>query len=141
MALKQISVFVENKLGRLAEITTLLEENGINIRAVCISDTTDYGILRLIVDNPEKAETTLRNNSYTVSITNVLGIAIEDVPGGFAKAVRALSNAEISLEYAYHFTSPYTGKASVIVRVEDNEKGTEALKNAGITLLEQSDII
>lgn len=141
MALKQISIFVENKLGRLAEITTFLEENGIDIRAISISDTADYGILRLIVDNPEKAETALRDNGFTVSITNVLGVGIEDVPGGFAKAVRALSEAEISLEYAYAFVTPEKGKASVIVRVEDNDKGVDALKNAGITLLEQSDII
>lgn len=141
MALNQISIFVENQLGRLAEITTFLEENGIDIRAVSIADTTDYGILRLIVNDPEKAESALRNNGFTVSITKVLGIGIEDVPGGFAKAVRALSEAQISLEYAYAFVTPEKGKASVILRVEDNDKGAEALKNAGIVLLEQSDIV
>lgn len=140
MAIRQISIFVENKPGRLAKITSLLAENSIDIRALSIADTTDYGILRLIVSDPEKAEKALKDAKMTVSITNVLGIGIPDVPGGFSIAIKTLADAGISVEYAYAFITPDAGKAYVIIRVEDNETATKVLKDADITVIEQDEI-
>ncbi|MBQ7047002.1 MAG: ACT domain-containing protein [Oscillospiraceae bacterium] len=140
MAINQISVFVENRPGRLADITSVLAENSIDIRALSIADTTDYGILRLIVDNPESALAVLKKEGMTASSTQVLGIAIPDEPGGFAKAIRVLAQAGISVEYAYAFITPDVGNAYVIIRVEDNDKASEVLLSSGISLLNQSEI-
>ena len=140
MAISQISVFVENRPGRLADITAVLAENGIDIRALSIADTSDYGILRLIVNNPDDAVSVLKKEGMTASATQVLGIAIPDEPGGFAKAIRVLADADISVEYAYAFITPNIGKAYVIIRVENNEKATAALTRAGIELIDQAEI-
>jgi len=140
MSIKQLSIFVENKPGRLASITDLLAENGVDIRALSIADTTDYGILRLIVSDPEKAESSLKNAHMTVSITNVLAVGIPDIPGGFAKAIKVLSDEGIGVEYAYAFITPKAGKAYVIMRVEDNEKAAGILENAGIETISQEEI-
>lgn len=140
MPIKQISIFVENKPGRLADITAMLAKKNIDIRALSIADTTDYGILRLIVSNPEKAVEAIRNEGMTVSATNVLGIAIPDVPGGFAKAISILAEKDISVEYAYAFITPEVGQAYIIIRVADNDLASGVLTQAGIKLIEQADI-
>jgi len=140
MAIKQISVFVENRAGRLADITGLLAQNSIDIRALSIADTTDYGILRLIVDAPDKAVDVLKGSGLTVSATEVLGIEVPDTPGGFASAIRVLSDRGISVEYAYAFITPDVGKAHVIVRVENNAHAEEALKSGGIKIISQEEI-
>ena len=140
MAISQISVFVENRPGRLADITAVLAENGIDIRALSIADTSDYGILRLIVNNPDDAVLVLKKEGMTASATQVLGIAIPDEPGGFAKAIRVLADADISVEYAYAFITPNIGKAYVIIRVENKEKAAAALTRAGIELIDQAEI-
>ena len=140
MAIKQISIFVENKPGRLAKITSILAENSVDIRALSIADTTDYGILRLIVNDPEKAEKILKQEKITVSITNVLGIGIEDVPGGFSFAIKTLADSGISVEYAYAFITPDAGKAYVIIRVDDNDAATKVLKQADIRVIDQNEI-
>lgn len=140
MPIKQISVFVENKAGRLADITAVLEKSGVDIRALSVADTTNYGILRLIVSDPDKAETALKDAGVTVSITTVLGIGIPDVPGGFSRAVRVLSDAGISVEYAYAFITPRVGTAYVIIRVEDNDRAAQILRDKGITLIDQNEI-
>lgn len=140
MTINQISVFVENRPGRLADITSVLANNGVDIRALSIADTTDYGILRLIVNDPEAALKVLKQEGMTASSTQVLGIAIPDEPGGFAKAIRILADAGVSVEYAYAFITPNVGNAYVIIRVENNEKAAGVLTGAGITLLDQADI-
>ncbi|MDR0315017.1 MAG: hypothetical protein LBH71_03575 [Oscillospiraceae bacterium] len=136
MAIKQISIFVENKQGRLAQITALLEQNGIDIRALSLADTTDYGILRLIVSDPDTAYEALKEEKLTVSVTKVLGIAIPDRPGGFSRAIKVLSDAGISVEYTYAFITPQGGKAFVILRVEDNDAAADVLNRAGITVID-----
>ena len=103
MAIKQISVFVENKPGRLADITGFLADGGISIRAFSIADTTDFGILRLIVSDTDKAAKVLKEHGVAVSITEVVGISIPDVTGAFAKVVKLLSDAGENVEYAYAF--------------------------------------
>ena len=140
MQIKQLSIFVENKEGRLAEITQILAENEVDIRALSLADTTDFGILRIIVNNPDVAVKALRDKGMTVSLTNVIAIGIADKPGGFAQAVKVLSGADISIEYLYAFVSRSGSTAYVILRVENNEKAIEVLKNSGFTILTQSDI-
>ena len=140
MAISQISVFVENRPGRLADITAVLAKSSIDIRALSVADTSDYGILRLIVNDPKSAVDALRSEGMTASATQVLGIIIPDEPGGLARAIKVLSDAQISVEYAYAFITPSVGNAYVIIRVEDNDKASEILKGARIELIEQDDI-
>lgn len=140
MAISQISVFVENRPGRLADITAVLAKSSIDIRALSVADTSDYGILRLIVNAPKSAVEALRSEGMTASATQVLGIIIPDEPGGLARAIKVLSDAQISVEYAYAFITPSVGNAYVIIRVEDNDKASEILKGARIELIEQDDI-
>lgn len=142
MAIEQISVFVENKHGRLAQITSILGENGVDIQALSIADTTDYGILRLIVNDPKKAEKVLKEAKYTVSITKVLGIALTNKPGAFATVIKALSDAGISLEYAYAFITPKSvGEAYVIIRVENNDEAAKVLNDKNIKIICQKDLV
>lgn len=140
MIIKQISIFVENKKGRLAQVTKILGENDIDIRALCIADTKDFGILRIIVSDPEKAVKTLKEAEFTVAITNVIAIGIKDAPGGLSEAMQVLLANHISVEYMYAFISRDVNMASVILRVEDNDKAIETLSNSGFTILSTNDI-
>lgn len=133
---KQISVFVENKSGRLAEVTRLLGENNIDISALSIADTTDFGILRLIVNKPEEAERILRENELTVNITEVIAIAIEDKPGSLARALRVLDNSQIGIEYMYAFVGKTTDEAFVILRTENSQKAIDVLVKHSIRVLD-----
>lgn len=135
MLIKQLSVFVENRTGRLSEITEILAKHNIDIRAFSIADTADYGILRLIVNQPEKAVEALKASSITVSLTNVIAVEIPDKPGGLYRAIGILTDADVSIEYMYAFVSPRDGMAYVILRVEDYEKASEVLTEKGIRLL------
>jgi len=140
MVIKQLSVFVENKLGRMAEITGIIGDANVDIRALSIADTSDFGILRLIVDKPEEALLALKENGITVSLTDVIAVGIEDKPGAFAKVVKIMSDAKISIEYMYAFISRSDDQAFVIMRVEDPVKGVAALKSHGVQLLCREDI-
>lgn len=131
MLVKQISVFVENSKGRLAEITGVLADNHVNIYALSIADTTQFGILRIITEDPKAAESALKAAGFTVSITDVLSLEIDDRPGGLANALRVLSENEIAVEYAYAYISHTVDKARVVVRVEDIAKASEILNKAG----------
>ena len=138
MIIKQISIFVENKAGRLAEITEAIAAAGIDIRALSIADTTDFGILRLIVDKPEAAALTLKEAGLTVSITNVIAVGIDDTPGSFSVPMRILADAGIDVEYMYAFISRDTQKAYVILRVADNDIAARVLLDKGVTLLDEN---
>ena len=131
MLVKQISVFVENSKGRLAEITGVLADSRVNIYALSIADTTQFGILRIITEDPKAAQAALKDAGFTVSITDVLSLEIDDRPGGLATALKVLSENEIAVEYAYAYISHTVDKARVVVRVEDNEKASRILKEAG----------
>lgn len=141
MAIRQISVFVENKPGRLAEITGFLAEGGVSIRAFSIADTTDFGILRLIVSDTQKAAEVLKTAGVAVSITEVVGISIPDITGAFAKVVKVLADAGENVEYAYAFLTPEAGHAYVIVRVDDNAVATAVLQENGITVIDEDSIL
>lgn len=140
MQIQQLSIFVENKSGRLAEITEALGGAGVDIRAISIADTSDFGILRLIVNKPQEAVAALKEAGLTVTLTNVIAIGITDEPGEFAKAMRVLADHKIGVEYMYAFISRDKGKAYVILRVENSEKAVEALTDGGIEILTAEEI-
>ncbi len=137
MNIKQISVFVENKKGRLAEITEALAKAKVDIRALSIADTTDFGILRLIVDKPDEAAAALKELGVTVSITNVIAIGIEDAPGAFSVPMRLLADAGIDVEYMYAFITRKSERAYVILRVNDNDIAAKILVDKGVELLDE----
>ena len=141
MSVKQISVFLENKSGQLADVSSVLAENGMNLRALSIADTKDYGILRVIVPDADSALSVLRDAGYTCKITNVLAVEIDDSPGGMARALAVLSEAGISVEYAYAFISHKAGYAHMILRVSEIEKTVEALAKAQIRTLEMDELL
>ena len=140
MKIQQLSIFVENKSGRLAEITEVLAAAGIDIRAISVADTNDFGILRLIVDKPTEAVEALKQAGLTVSLTSVIAMGIDDKPGEFSKAMRILADSAIGVEYMYAFISRDRGKAYVILRVEDSEKAIDVLMRNNIKILTSKEI-
>lgn len=140
MKVKQISVFLENKSGRLAAVTKLLAEKKINIRALSIADTTDFGILRLIVDKPDEANTFIKENGFTVSMTEVIAVEMPDEPGGLANILATMQEEGINLEYLYAFISTGSTNAMVIFRVEGIDRAVELLTSKGIKVLEDEKV-
>lgn len=140
MIINQLSVFVENKRGRLAEITQILKDNDIDIRALSIADTKEFGILRLIVNDPKKAALALKEEGFTVSLTKVIGIGIDDKPGGLCQAMEVLRDNEISVEYMYAFISRSEKTAYVILRVADNEKAIAILSEHQFNIMSSEEI-
>jgi hypothetical protein len=136
MKVKQISVFLENKTGRLAQVTRVLGEQNINIRALSIADTTDFGILRLIVSAPEKAYEVLKKEGFTVSSTDVIAVEVTDEPGGLSKALDALQEVHINIEYLYAFLQKASKAALVVFRVERLDEAIEVLQKNGFKILE-----
>lgn len=140
MSVRQISVFLENKAGRLADVAKVLGENNIDISALSIADTTHFGILRLIVNNPDRAEQVLRESGFTVSSSPVLAIAVDDEPGALSKALEALTTNGIGVDYIYAFVGKTQNKALVIFRVENTETASEILRQAGILVLKDEEV-
>jgi hypothetical protein len=135
MLVKQISIFLENKSGRLAEVSKTLGEHNIDISALSIADTTDFGILRLIVNKPEEAESILKDCGFMVNCTNVIAIGVEDKPGGLSAALEILNAQKIGVEYMYAFVCKAEKEALVILRVEDPEKAIAVLIENKINVL------
>lgn len=140
MSLKQLTVFVENKQGALAQITDTLALHNVNIRALSIADTRDFGILRLIVNDIETAKKTLSEEEYLIKITDVVGVKIGDEPGKLSKALAVLDNAGINMEYLYAFMARTEKHAYVVLRVENNEVAEEALVCEGFHLITDADV-
>lgn len=138
--IKQISVFVENKKGRLAKITDVLGRGGIDLIALSIADTTNFGIMRCIVNDPDKAIALLKDGGFTASTTEVIVAEVTDKPGGLAHVLALLDNAGISVEYLYSFVRTPSENALILFRVEDIATATQALKAGGVKLLEEQDI-
>lgn len=138
--LKQISVFVENKQGALVEITQVLAQNEINIRALSIADTKDFGILRLIVTDTETALSVLNGAGFLVKATEVVGVKIGDAPGKLGAALDVLDKAHINMEYLYAFMTRTEKHAYVVLRVEDNASCEKALEDAGFHLITDADV-
>ena len=138
MIIQQLSVFLENKSGRLTEVLDVLGRENIRITALSVADTTEFGILRIIVSDPKKAKTLLKEQMFTVNITEVISVMAPDEAKYYAKVLKILSDIDISVEYTYAFS---TGKKSVIVlRCSNNEKAIEALKAHEMELLKASDL-
>ncbi len=127
MLVKQVSAFIENKAGRLNEIADTLADSNIDISALSLADTTDYGIVRMIVSDPEKAVLALRESGVVCKITDTLAIAIDDVPGGFAKGLKLLTDNGFEIKYMYACISHTEGKALMIVSVDNPEKAEKII--------------
>ena len=140
MSIKQISVFVENKPGALYGLTGVLAQNGVDLRALSLAETSEFGIVRIIVDNLYRATTVLKDAGYVHSLTPVVGVAIPDVPGGLNKVLQVLTDARINVEYMYAFLGGKTEAAYMIFRVADEGAAEAALAARGIRTLEQEEI-
>ncbi len=137
---EQISIFIENKEGRLAEVTAILRDAGVNIRALSLADTTDFGVLRLIVNDNDKATAALRNQGFTVGKTRVLAVEVNDEPGGLNQVLDPLSEQDVNVEYMYAFANPQCKNAIMIFRFDDIEKAKVILAEKGIKVIDKEEI-
>lgn len=136
MKVEQISIFIENKSGRLAEVTRILGEEQINIRALSLADTSDFGILRLIVNDVEKAKKVLKVKGFTVSKTEVVAVEVPDQPGGLSAILQTLDRDRINVEYMYAFVERCGGNAVIIFRFDETDRAVEALLANSFKVLE-----
>ena len=134
--MKQVYIYVENQPGRLAEVTKALADAGVDIQALSIADTDTFGILRLIVNDPELAERTVINAGFSAKVTEVVAVAVEDRPGGLSDVLTMLSKEGVDVGYMYAFIGKKEGLADVILRVKDNRKAKEILSAHGVKLLD-----
>jgi hypothetical protein len=140
MNVEQISIFLENKSGRLAEVMGVLYEAGINIRALYLADTADFGILRLIVNDTEKACKALKENGFTVEKTKVIAIEVPDKPGGLSSILNTIKDEGINVEYMYAFVEKSGENAIVIFRFDELEKSIDVLRKAGVKIMEGEEL-
>ena len=140
MAIKQLTIFVENKQGTLVDITDTLATHNVNIRALSIADTQDFGILRLIVNDNDTALKTLTEEGYLIKTTDVVGVKIGDAPGKLSTALKVLDDNDINMEYLYAFMARTEKHAYVVLRVADNNAAEKALEDAGFHLITDNDI-
>lgn len=140
MSLKQLSIFVENKQGALVGVTDALAANDINLRALSIADTEDFGILRIIVSDTDAAYKVLTDAGYLIKTTDVVGVKIGDAPGKLSKALSVLDKAEINMEYLYAFMARTEKHAYVVLRVADNAAAEAALEADGFHLITDADV-
>ncbi len=140
MSLKQVTVFVKNEQGALVEITSTLAAHNVNIRALSIADTEDFGILRLIVNDNDTAVKTLTEEGHLIKVTEVVGVKIGDQPGKLSKALEVLDDAHINMEYLYAFMTRTEKHAYVVLRVADNAAAEKALEDAGFHIITDADV-
>jgi len=140
MTVKQVSVFLENKIGRLAEVTQVMGQHGVNIRALAIADTSEFGILRLIVTQPDVVRSILEEAGFTVSETEVIAVEVPDEPGGLASILAGLRSSGINVEYVYAFAAPRGQNAVVVLKVEDTGPAVAYLSDHQIRMLRPADI-
>ena len=135
MSIRQLSIFIENKPGRVAQVTEVIAKAKVDIRALSIADTSNFGILRLIVNKPDEAVDALKKANITVSITSVIAIGIDDSPGEFSNVARILADKGIEIEYMYAFIGRDKNRAFVILKVEQEDKASEVLKRNNVSIL------
>lgn len=140
MLVKQISVFVENVPGKLVEVSQILGENNIDMSALSLADSSDFGILRLIVNDPDKAYQVLREHDFVVKQSEVIAVVIDDRPGGLTGVLQMLSGANLSVEYMYAFVGSQDGHAVVVLRANDTEAALKVLEANHVSTLEPKDI-
>jgi hypothetical protein len=135
MTIKQISVFLENVSGRLAEVTKILSDGGVNLRAITIADTADFGILRIVSDSPERTLGLLEEGGFTARVTEVLAVEIEDRPGGLSSVMEIFFNNNVNIEYLYASLETHQENAVVIFKVEDIEHGQKIIVENGLNAI------
>jgi hypothetical protein len=140
VAIKQISLFVENKPGRMAKVSKTLSDAGVNIRALTVAEAGDFGVIRMVVDDPEKGYKVLHDGGFTVSETEVLAVEMKDIPGGLYEIVNTLGESEVNVDYAYAFVTAKAERALLIIRVDNLEKARKVLTGAGIKLATKDEI-
>lgn len=140
MKVEQISIFLENKSGRLAEVTDILAKSGINIRALSLADTADFGILRLIVNDTERAKEVLKEKGFTVGKTEVIAVEVPDRPGGLAGILNVLKEKGVNVEYMYAFVQKSKENAIIIFRFDEIDKAIECLIGAGVRILKGEEV-
>lgn len=134
--IKQISIFLENKCGRLVKVTQVLGEHKINIRALTIADTSDFGILRIIVDDPDRALDVLKEEGFIVTVTEVVAVEVPDHPGGLARILEYLEEETINIEYLYSFVEKPAQDALILMRLEDAQKAVKILREKKVNVLD-----
>jgi hypothetical protein len=139
-AIKQISLFVENKPGRMAKVSKTLSDAGVNIRALTVAEAGDFGVIRMVVDDPEKGYQVLHDSGFTVSETEVLAVEMKDIPGGLYEIVNTLGESDVNVDYAYAFVTTKAERALLIIRVDNLEKARKVLTDAGIKLATKDEI-
>ena len=140
MKVKQISVFLENKKGRLFEAVDALAKANLNIRALSIADTSEFGILRLIVPEPDKAKKVLEKSGFTVKENSVIAVGVSDRPGGLSEVLKVLNDAQINVEYVYAFVEKKAKKAVVVMRTENIDEAIKVLRHGGVTVLSPEEL-
>ena len=140
MKIKQLSIFLQNRMGSLSKPLEVLSENGINIRAMCMADTSEFGILRLVVDDPEKGKEALEQNNFLVKMTEIIGVEMNDTPGGLTSVLKTIRDNNIDLEYLYAFTHDKADKAILLLHADDIEKLIEVLQNSNITIVPSEEV-
>lgn len=140
MFIKQVSIFIENTAGKMAEVLDILGKNDIDISALSVADTKDYGILRLIVNKPEDASKILKAEGYIVKLTDVIAVAIEDKPGGLSKPLAALKDKNIEIDYLYAFVGKNSHGAIVVIKTSSPDEAATTLEEHSIATLDMKDI-
>lgn len=140
MKITQVSVFLENKKGRLLEVCSLLGKHNINIRALNVAESEGFGVLRIVVDKPQEAVDLLKKNNLVANLTDVVAVEVEDKPGGLARVLEALSKNNINVEYMYGFVEKHTSNALMVFRFDEPEKAAKALLDNGISVVKQAQL-
>ncbi len=141
MQVRQISIFIENRSGRLAAITALLGKEGINIRALSLADTSDFGILRLIVDKPDAATALLQRDGFTYALTDVVAVEVPDNPGGLAGVLDLMGQGDVNVEYMYAFVEKSSGKAVLVFRFDDLPAALKTLAAGRVRVLKNAEVL
>lgn len=140
MSIKQISVFVDDRPGTLAQLAQVLEDNNIDMRAICVADSKDFGIVRLVVDDNESAIAVMEDAGYVCMLTDVLAVEVDNTPGGLCKILKVLGDADVNIDYSYTLDAHAANQACIIARVSDLIRACEALESHGLKCLEITDI-
>lgn len=141
MKIPQISIFIENRSGRLAKITTALGQAGVNIRALSLADTSDFGILRLIVNQTQKAVTVLKDRGFTVMVSDVIAVAVPDAPGALGNVLSIMEHVGLNVEYMYAFVTKNQDQAVIMLRFDDTDKAIDILLENDVTLLDEGGLM
>ncbi|MBQ6350112.1 MAG: acetolactate synthase [Methanobrevibacter sp.] len=140
MKIKQLSIFLQNRMGSLSKPLEVLSNANVNIRAMCMADTSEFGILRLVVDNPEKGKEALEESGFLVKITEIIGVEMNDTPGGLTNVLNIIKDNEIDLEYLYAFTHEKEGKAILLLHSDDIDRLISVLKDSDITVVQSNEV-